>query len=47
MIGKCQRKELATESDMSEFSQQKKPTTKTGKCLHACLMETVGLVLHV
>lgn len=44
MIGRCQRQELATETDMTEFSQQKRPSAKTGKCLHACLMESIGLV---
>lgn len=44
MIGRCQRQEVTTETDMTEFSQQQKPSTKTGKCLHACLMESIGLV---
>lgn len=44
MVQKCQMTEQATDSDMAEFSQQQRPSGKTGKCLHACLMETVGLV---
>lgn len=44
MFGRCQRQELTTDADMTEFSQQRKPSTKTGKCLHACLMESSGLV---
>lgn len=36
---------MATDTDMAEFSQQKKPSLKTGKCLHACLMESIGLVM--
>lgn len=45
MIQRCQSQEKATENDMMEFSQQKRPTAHTGKCLHACLMENVGLVI--
>lgn len=44
MIQRCQTEEKATETDMAEFSQQRRPSTATGKCLHACLMESVGLV---
>lgn len=29
---------------MKEFFTQKKPSTTAGKCLHACLMESIGLV---
>ncbi|XP_055301115.1 general odorant-binding protein 28a-like [Sitodiplosis mosellana] len=46
MFGRCQRQELTTDADMTEFSQQRKPTTKTGKCLHACLMESSGLLVN-
>lgn len=44
MIRRCETQEQATESDMRDFAQQRRPSTKTGKCLHACLMEHVGLV---
>lgn len=44
MIRRCQQQEQATESDMKEFFTQKKPSTKAGKCLHACLMESIGLI---
>lgn len=47
MIRGCQSQEQATENDMREFSQQRKPSTKTGKCLHACLMESIGLVIFL
>lgn len=44
MVQRCQMTEHATDTDMDEFSQQRRPSERTGKCLHACLMETVGLV---
>lgn len=44
MVQRCKMQEKSTETDMAEFSQQRRPSTETGKCLHACLMETVGLV---
>lgn len=47
MVRRCQSQEQATENDMQEFQQQRKPTTKTGKCLHACLMESIGLVMNL
>lgn len=45
MTQSCQTLVQATESDMKEFQMQKKPSTKSGKCLHACLMESIGLVI--
>lgn len=44
MVRRCQSQEQATENDLREFQQQRKPSTQTGKCLHACLMESIGLV---
>lgn len=44
MIRRCETQEQVTQDDMRDFAQQRRPTTTTGKCLHACLMETVGLV---
>lgn len=46
MIRRCETQEQVTDTDMKEFSQQRKPSSKTGKCLHACLMESVGLVIE-
>lgn len=45
-IRKCEKQEQATEADMKEFFEQKKPSTRAGKCLHACLMESIGLVMQ-
>lgn len=36
--------EHATEADIKEFQQQQKPSTHTAKCMHACLMESIGLI---
>lgn len=44
MTRSCQKMVQATEDDMKEFQMQQKPTTKSGKCLHACLMESIELV---
>lgn len=46
MVRRCQAQEQATENDLREFQQQRKPSTQTGKCLHACLMESIGLVMN-
>lgn len=45
MTRACQNQVQATEVDMKEFSMQSKPSSKSGKCLHACLMESIGLVI--
>lgn len=44
MLQRCETQEQVTENDIRDFLHQKRPSTTTGKCLHACLMETVGLV---
>lgn len=45
MTRACQNQVQATEDDMKEFSMHSKPSSKSGKCLHACLMESIGLVI--
>lgn len=46
VMGKsCQEKEGASDSDFSELIDHALPTTKPGKCLRACMMESIGLVI--
>lgn len=40
----CSGKEGATNADVEEALAEKMPTTRGGKCLHACVGETVGIV---
>lgn len=45
MTRSCQQVVQATEDDLKELQTQQKPSSESGKCLHACLMESIGLVL--
>lgn len=40
----CASKEGASEADILELISFEVPTTRSGQCLNACVMETVGLV---
>lgn len=40
----CAAKEGATEADVQSAMAFKMPTTKTGKCLHACVGEAIKVV---
>lgn len=42
----CQGKEGASDADIQAALAFKLPTTKPGKCLHACVGETIGVVSH-
>lgn len=44
IIAECKGKEGATDADEAEVLARILPTTKTGKCIHACFAETVGFV---
>lgn len=41
---RCQSQEHVTEADLQQLSMQRKPSTKTAKCFHACMMESIGMV---
>lgn len=44
LVNKCASKEKATSEDVAVMINREMPTTRAGQCLHACLMETIGLV---
>lgn len=44
MLAECKTKEGATDDDVASVLARDIPTTPTAKCVHACLIETVGLV---
>lgn len=44
IVGECKGKEGATDADEAEVLARKDPTTKGGKCIHACIGETLGLM---
>lgn len=45
VMGKsCQEKEGASDADLKELIDHALPSTKPGKCLRACMMESIGLV---
>lgn len=41
---KCQETEKATDFDVQETLDHELPSTDTGKCLRACIMESLGMV---
>lgn len=47
MIENCKNKEKATDDDVKTVSSREVPQTATGKCLVACLQETMGVVRFV
>lgn len=40
----CKAKESASDDDVKSLIEREIPTTTSGKCLHACIHETLGLV---
>lgn len=44
VIAECGKKEGATDDDIAEAIAKKLPSTKSAKCMHACIGETVGIV---
>lgn len=47
IIGKCKAKEGATDNDVQEAIAHAPPTTRTGQCFNACMMETLGIVWNL
>lgn len=44
LLEECGKKEGATADDIANTLARKAPTTDAGKCLHACIGESLGLV---
>lgn len=44
LLGDCKDKEKASDDDVKTLMDRALPTTPTGKCLLACVHETIGLV---
>lgn len=44
MLEECAKKEGATADDVTDALARQSPKSKSGKCLHACMGETLGLV---
>lgn len=44
MAVKCKAKEDATDDDINSMMALEFPNTPSGKCLHACMQETIGVV---
>lgn len=44
LINQCSGKEGASPADAEEALAKKFPSTQQGKCLHACIGETLGVV---
>lgn len=42
----CAGKEGASAADIEEVFAKKPPSAKTGKCLHACMAEKIGMVSY-
>lgn len=40
----CKTTEGATDADIKQLLQHNMPTTNTAKCMHACIMEAIGLI---
>lgn len=43
----CSAKEGGSAADVDEVIAHKLPTTEPGKCIHACIGETVGVVSSI
>lgn len=43
-LTECAKTEGASADDVNTVRNRQLPTTRGGKCLHACVGETVGLV---
>lgn len=44
LIADCGAKEEVAESDVAAVMERQLPSTRAGKCMHACMIETLGLV---
>ena len=44
LVTDCKGKEGASDDDEKLLFERELPSTKEGKCLHACIMEAIGLV---
>lgn len=44
LVGKCRAQEGASDADIQEMAAHQPPSTSSGKCLNACIMESVGIV---
>lgn len=44
LANECATMEGATNDDLIEILARKVPSTRAGKCVHACLGETIGIV---
>lgn len=44
MLAECKERENATDADVDTVLERNFPTTSTGKCLLACVHETIGVV---
>lgn len=42
LLNECKEQEKATDEDVQMFLSQKKPESKGGKCLMACIYEKTG-----
>lgn len=49
LVSDCAKKEGATAEDLAGIAKHVMPTTPTGKCMHACFIETLGFVsmMHI
>lgn len=45
LIESCSVQEKATAADITEIRSGKMPTSYSAKCIHACILETLGLVM--
>ncbi|XP_055300730.1 general odorant-binding protein 28a-like [Sitodiplosis mosellana] len=44
MAEECAGKEGATAADLQEAAEKKLPSTPSGKCMHACVLEKIGFL---
>lgn len=44
LIADCGKKEEVSEADVAAIMDRQLPSTRAGKCMHACMLETLGLV---
>ncbi|XP_037042919.1 general odorant-binding protein 28a-like [Bradysia coprophila] len=45
LVGKCKSAEGASDADVQGAMAQQPPTTRSGQCFHACMMETLGVMI--
>lgn len=44
LLSECKTKEGASDADVTAAMAREMPATKPAKCMHACMVETIGLV---